>query len=62
MAPDHGACVLCVAADRANDAIAPTVDLVGIVFVPFEGPPEQRPIIVPRRASADPPARAPPVR
>ncbi|MEQ8935208.1 MAG: hypothetical protein RIE56_05400 [Amphiplicatus sp.] len=61
LSPDHGVCVLCAAAHRADDAVAPELVIVEAAFEPFDAPTGTAPAIVVRRQGADPPARGPPI-
>lgn len=60
LSPDHGVCVLCAAAHRANDAVAPELVVVEVAFEPFEAPAETAPSLILHRRTADPPVRGPP--
>lgn len=55
-------CVLCVAGQRGDDAPPPPVVSLKVAFEPFAPPADTGPVFIARRQTADPPARAPPVR
>lgn len=60
LSPDHGVCVLCAAAHRADDAVTPELAVVEAAFEPLDPAAWTAPALIVRRGGADPPARAPP--
>lgn len=55
-------CVLCVAGQRGDAAPPPPVVSLKVAFEPFTPPADTGPSYIARRQTADPPARAPPIR